>query len=77
MRDEEAIAELAHRLCAVCADAKREHELSWAEVYSGLANAMIYVMRSCECADCRKTVLNHVKRELPKELHEALVYVRR
>jgi len=35
---------------------------------------MIYVMRSCECADCRKTVLNHVKRELPKELHEALVY---
>jgi hypothetical protein len=74
MPDDEAIAELAHRVCAICADAKREHELSWAEVYSGLANAMAMMMRSCDCPTCRKNVLNHVKRALLRELATAVEY---
>jgi hypothetical protein len=76
MTDEEAIAELAHELCAVCAEARREHDLSWEEVYSALATAMSYVMRSCDCPDCRKNVLRHARRELPKKLRDAVAYSR-
>jgi hypothetical protein len=71
--DVEAIAELAHELSSVCAAARRENDLSWEEVYSGLAKAMSFVMRSCDCVECRKAVLRHVKRELPKELRDAAV----
>jgi hypothetical protein len=65
--------ELALRLEAVCADARRKHDLRWDEVFRALSLAMLSVMRSCDCADCRKSVFRRVKR-LPKHLAEARAY---
>jgi hypothetical protein len=64
--------ELALRLEAVCADARRKG-FRWDEVFRALSLAMLSVMRSCDCQECRKSVFRRVKK-LPKHLAEARAY---
>jgi hypothetical protein len=69
--DNAAIRELALKLSGVCAIARREHELSFGQLYHALSLAMRDVVRSCDCSDCRKRVLRHVRTQLPKEVGTA------
>src|SRR6516225_11070397 len=72
--DADAIRELALKLCGVCAQAKNEHDLCWSQLYFGLSLAMRAVMRSCDCVECRRHILRHVRKELPSDLRDAVAY---
>jgi hypothetical protein len=75
-KEEEAIKqikELGQKLCAVCADA-RHRGMSFIQVFAALSSAILSVMRSCDCPDCRRKALRLVKRDLPNGLHEAVAY---
>jgi hypothetical protein len=71
--EEEEVELLVLKLDAVCA-AAREDGLSFRQIFYALTWSMRDIMRSCDCPDCRKAALRMVKKDLPKELHEALAY---
>ena len=63
------VKELALKLSAVCADARKE--CSWEQLYYSVTLCLRDVLRSMDCEDCRKEALRHAMRSLPKELRKA------
>jgi hypothetical protein len=68
----DAERELALRLSAVCAEARRGG-MNWLSIFSALSQATVCVMRSCSCPDCRRKGLRNAK-ALPNELRRGMAY---